>query len=276
MIKRTLSTIALWAVVLGTVGYGGTVGSVVLLAVFSTLAQYELQGILGKSGLPPWPFAPLALGFAIVLQAGLKLDCGVFLWPLAAVALTLAALACAQNPAALNRLAGSVLAVAYIPGMMLFYAMIMREFGPNCAHGEGVGLAVWVIAVAKFTDVGGYLVGSMIGRHKLAPSISPGKTWEGVAGGLALAMLIGAGAWRLAPGWLPNWFTLNHALWLPLPIGIAAIASDLSESAFKRRAGMKDSGRCIPGIGGALDLADSLLLAAPVAYYLFTSFQPNF
>ncbi len=273
MIKRTLSTMALWGVVIGTVCYGGTFGSVVLLAVFSTLAQYEFQGLLGRSGLPPWPHAPLALGFAIVLQAGLKLDCGIFLWPLAAVALTLGALASVQNPNAVNRLAGTLLAVAYIPGMMLFYAVIMREFGPTCARGEGVGLAVWVIAVAKFTDVGGYLVGSVIGRHKLAPSISPGKTWEGVAGGLALAMLIGVGAWKFAPGWLPQWFTFGRALWLPLPIGIAAIASDLSESAFKRRAGVKDSGRCIPGIGGALDLADSLLLAAPVAYYLFSSVQ---
>lgn len=225
MIKRTLSTIVLWAVVIGTVCYGGVVGSVVLLAVFSTLAQYEMQGLLGKSGLPPWPMAPLVLGFAIVLQAGLKLGCGVFIWPIAAVGLTLGALACVQNPAALNRLAGSVLALAYVPGLMLFYAMIMREFGLTCAHGDGVGLAVWVIAVAKFTDVGGYLVGSVIGRHKLAPSISPGKTWEGVAGGLALSMLIGAGAWRLAPGWLPNWFTLNHALWLPLPIALRPLHS---------------------------------------------------
>ena len=263
MIKRTLSTIALWAIVIGTVVYGGTTGSVLLLAVFSTLAQYELQDILGKSGLPPWPLATLVLGFAIVLQAGLNLACGVYLWPIAAVALTFGALACAHNPVAINRLAGSVLALAYVPFLMLFYAMIARN--------GGVGLAVWVIAVAKFTDVGGYLVGSMIGRHKLAPSISPGKTWEGVAGGLVLAMLVGAGIWKLAPDWLPHWLTLQRALWLPLPIGIAAILSDLSESAFKRRAGVKDSGRCIPGIGGALDLADSLLLSAPVAYYLFYS-----
>jgi phosphatidate cytidylyltransferase len=268
VIKRTLSTLALWAVVIGTVYCGGTVGSVFLLAVFSTLAQYELQDILGKSGLPPWPVATLALGFAIVLQAGLNLACGVYLWPIAAVALTFGALDCAKNPAAINRLAGSVLALAYVPFLLLYYAMIARN--------AGVGLAVWVIAVAKFTDVGGYLVGSMIGRHKLAPSISQGKTWEGVAGGLVLAMLVGAGIWKFFPGWLPGWLTLPRAFWLPLPIGIAAIVSDLSESAFKRRAGVKDSGRCIPGIGGALDLADSLLLSAPVAYYLFYSLQlPN-
>jgi phosphatidate cytidylyltransferase len=275
VIKRTFSTIALWAVVIGTVCYGGAVGSVLLLAVFSTLAQYELHGLLGKSGLPPWPLAPLVLGFAIVLQAGLNLSCGIFVWPIAAVALIMGTLACAQNPAAISRLAGSVLAVAYVPIMLLFYAMIMRGFGLACLRGEGVGLAIWVVAVAKFTDVGGYLVGSLIGRHKLAPSISPGKTWEGVAGGLALAMLIGCGIWKFAPDWLPRWFTLSRTLWLPLPIGMAAIASDLSESALKRRAGVKDSGRCIPGIGGALDLADSLLLTAPIAYYLFYCLQAN-
>lgn len=266
MIKRTLSTIVLWAIVIGTIYWFGAYGGVVLLAVFSTLAQHEFNNLLEKCGLPPWKWATLALGFAMVLQAGLNLQCGIYLGPLAAVALTLCALGCAQNPTAHNRLAGSVLSLAYVPGMMLFYAaMVSLVF-------DTVVLAIWVIAVAKFTDVGGYLVGRAIGRHKLAPSISPGKTWEGVAGGLAFAMLAGIAIWKFVPNSLPDWFSFKLALLLPLPIGIAAIVSDLSESAFKRRAGVKDSGRCVPGIGGALDLADSLLLAGPVAYALYLMF----
>ena len=269
MIKRTLSTVVLWAIVIGTIVAFGATGGVVLLAVFATLAQHEFNGLLEKSSLPPWKWATLALGFAMVLQAGLNLPCGIFLWPVAAIALTLGALSCAQNPTAHNRLAGSVLSLAYVPGMMMFYALMVQIFGALCLRGDGVVLAIWVIAVAKFTDVGGYLVGSVIGRHKLAPSISPGKTWEGVAGGLVFAMLVGMAIWKFAPNWLPAWFSLKLTLLLPLPIGVAAIVSDLSESAFKRRAGVKDSGRCIPGIGGALDLADSLLLAGPVAFALF-------
>jgi len=272
VIKRTLSTVVLWAIVIGTIVEFGATGGVVLLAVFSTLAQYEFNGLLEKCGLPPWKWATLALGEAMVLEAGLNLKCGIFLWPIGAIALTLGALACVQNPNAHNRLAGSVLSLAYVPGMLMFYALVVQKFGPTCEHGDGVGLAIWIIAVAKFTDVGGYLVGSLIGRHKLAPSISPGKTWEGVAGGLAFAMLVGMGILKFSPSWLPSLFSFKLALLLPLPIGVAAIISDLSESAFKRRAGVKDSGRRIPGIGGALDLADSLLLAGPVAYALFLIF----
>lgn len=292
MIKRLLSTIALWSIVIGTVYFFHATGGVVLLAVFSTLAQHEFNNLLEKSSIAPWQWATLAFGFVLVLLFGLNLQsllgetswfsqrCIIYLWILAAIALTLGALGCVKNPATPNRLAGSVLSVAYVPGMMVFYALIVRDFGhnatvsfPDRSHPgiDDVGLAIWVIAVAKFTDVGGYLVGRAIGKHKLAPSISPGKTWEGVAGGIGLATLVSLAIWTFAPHWMPFWFSPTLALLLPLPIGIAAIISDLSESAFKRRAGVKDSGNCIPGIGGALDLADSLLLAGPVAYALFLS-----
>ncbi|HVU36780.1 MAG TPA: phosphatidate cytidylyltransferase [Opitutales bacterium] len=260
MIKRALSTIGLWTIVLGTVYFFGANGGVMLLAGFTLLAQYEFNGLLEKSGLPPWKWATLAFGVALTVQAGLQLECGVYLWPIAAVALTLGALACAKNPQAHLRLAGSVLSLAYVPGMMMFYGKAASE--------HGLGIAIWIIATAKFTDVGGYLVGSAIGKNKLAPSISPGKTWEGVGGGLVLAALVAAVGAHFGSAHLPDWLTPVKAATLALPIGVAAILSDLSESAFKRRAGLKDSGKCIPGIGGALDLADSLLLASPVAYFL--------
>lgn len=268
MIKRTLSTVGLWTVVFGAIYCFGLLGGVVLLALLTLLAQYEFQELLGKSGLPPWRILPLALGIALVLAAGSVLNwraeaCLIlFLFLFGPIALVAGALFSVKNPAALNRLGGSVLALAYVPGMMLYYAMIAEKFG-------SIVPAVWVIAVAKFTDVGGYLVGSMVGRHKLAPSISPGKTWEGVAGGLLLAALVAYLPVQFAPQYFPGWLTPLLAVGLAFPIGIAAITSDLSESAFKRRAGVKDSGNCIPGIGGALDLADSLLLAGPVAFYLF-------
>jgi phosphatidate cytidylyltransferase len=268
VITRILSTIALWALVIAAIHFGGAYGGLALLAGLCALAQYELHALLEKSGLPPWNMPALTLGIAIVLGAGLCPD-GNTLWLAAALGLMLGAFTVVKDVAALPRLAGSVFAIIYVPGLLQFYALIMRDFGALIPQGGGVGLAVWVIAAAKFTDVGGYAVGRVVGRHKLAPSISPGKTWEGVVGGLVFAAGVGYAAAKYLPDWLPGWLTPAHAALLALPIGAVGIISDLSESALKRRAGVKDSGNRIPGIGGALDLADSLLLAAPTAYYLF-------
>jgi phosphatidate cytidylyltransferase len=270
--SRLLSTFALWGLVFLAVGLLGVTGGVVLLALLTFLAQHELHDLLQKCGLPPWRAPCIGMGLLLVLgAAGLTIsaDLANFAWLAGAVALIFGVLAAGKKHSALHRVAGSVLAVAYVPGLLQYYALIMRDFGPDCPAGAGLGLAIWVVAVAKFTDVGGYLAGSVFGRHKLAPSISPGKTWEGVVGGLMLSALVGGLGAQYAAQFLPKWFEPSYAAALTVPIAVASIISDLSESVFKRCAGVKDSGNCIPGIGGALDLADSLLLAAPVAYYLF-------
>lgn len=120
---------------------------------------------------------------------------------------------------------------------------------------QGLALLLWVFLVTWSTDIGAYFAGRRFGRRKLAPSISPGKTVEGLYGGMAAATLI-AGAWALARG-------LGYAL-LPLaPIfALAAQGGDLFESGMKRRAGVKDSGAWLPGHGGILDRVDGLV---PVA-----------
>jgi phosphatidate cytidylyltransferase len=119
----------------------------------------------------------------------------------------------------------------------------------------GLDLLVWTFVVTWSTDIGAYFAGRRFGRRKLAPSISPGKTFEGLYGGIAAATLLG-GAWVVARG-------LGIAL-LPLApvLAIAAQAGDLFESGMKRRAGVKDSGRWLPGHGGVLDRLDGLI---PVA-----------
>jgi phosphatidate cytidylyltransferase len=119
----------------------------------------------------------------------------------------------------------------------------------------GLDLLVWTFIVTWSTDIGAYFAGRRFGRRKLAPSISPGKTFEGLYGGIAAATLLG-GAWVLARG-------LGIAL-LPLApiLAIAAQAGDLFESGMKRRAGVKDSGTWLPGHGGVLDRLDGLI---PVA-----------
>ena len=120
---------------------------------------------------------------------------------------------------------------------------------------DGVELLVWVFIVTWATDIGAYFTGRRFGRRKLAPAISPGKTVEGLWGGIAAAALLG-GAWVLA-------FDLGRPLLLLGPLlAAAAQAGDLFESWMKRRAGVKDSGAWLPGHGGILDRLDGLV---PVA-----------
>jgi phosphatidate cytidylyltransferase len=126
----------------------------------------------------------------------------------------------------------------------------------------GWGNVLFVLLVVWATDVGAYLVGRLIGGPRLAPRISPGKTWAGALGGLACALAVGGGA-----AWLSQ-APAAGALAVAAGLSLAAQAGDLLESGMKRHFGVKDSGRLIPGHGGLLDRLDGLLAAAPVAALL--------
>lgn len=126
---------------------------------------------------------------------------------------------------------------------------------------QGLSLLLWMFLVTWATDIGGYFVGRRFGKRKLAPSISPGKTVEGLWGGVAAAAVFGA-AWVVATD-------LNRALILLAPLfAIAAQGGDLFESKMKRQAGIKDSGDWLPGHGGVLDRLDGLV---PVAVLTFAA-----
>jgi len=126
---------------------------------------------------------------------------------------------------------------------------------------QGLSLLLWMFLVTWATDIGGYFVGRRFGKRKLAPSISPGKTVEGLWGGVAAAAVFGA-AWVVATD-------LNRALILLAPLfAIAAQGGDLFESKMKRQAGVKDSGDWLPGHGGVLDRLDGLV---PVAVLTFAA-----
>jgi phosphatidate cytidylyltransferase len=123
---------------------------------------------------------------------------------------------------------------------------------------HGLYLLLWTFIVTWATDIGAYFTGRSIGRRKLAPSISPGKTVEGLYGGVAAAALVG-GAWVFA-------MDLGKPLLLLAPLfAIAAQAGDLFESHMKRRAGVKDSGKWLPGHGGVMDRVDGLVPVAVLA-----------
>jgi phosphatidate cytidylyltransferase len=125
-------------------------------------------------------------------------------------------------------------------------------------HGHGPQLLLFLLLLVVAADIGAYFAGRRFGRRKLAPNVSPGKTWEGVFGGLiAAALMAGIGVW---------WFHV-HALpfiALCMVVVVASIVGDLTESMFKRHAGLKDSGNILPGHGGVLDRVDSITAAAPV------------
>jgi len=112
-------------------------------------------------------------------------------------------------------------------------------------------------------DAGAYYSGRALGKHKLAPAISPGKTWEGVAGGVLVALAMAA----LAHFWFFRELPLKWALPLAFVMAVVGILGDLTESALKRSAGAKDAAKLLPGHGGVLDRLDSLLFNAPLIYY---------
>ena len=168
----------------------------------------------------------------------------------------------------------AVFAVLYAGGLMGFLVQLrMVEVGGG---GEGVQQGRWgmvalvsLVATVKMSDIGQYTAGRLFGRHKLAPRISPGKTWQGVAGGFLFACVA---AWFVLAWCAPRMAgalaseSLVRTILYALALAAAGMVGDLLESLLKRNAGVKDSSTWLPGFGGVLDLLDSLLAAAPVAY----------
>jgi phosphatidate cytidylyltransferase len=154
----------------------------------------------------------------------------------------------------------SLLAFVYLGLMFGFLLAIRRE--------HEAWVLLWVLLVTKSCDIGAYLVGKSIGRHKLIPWLSPGKTWEGLFGGIAMATGVSiAGVLALDNANVMPWPGTLAAIAAGVLFAVVGQAGDLLESLLKRDAGHKDSGRSVPGFGGVLDLLDSPLLVAPVAYW---------
>lgn len=180
-----------------------------------------------------------------------------------AASLTLAALHLFRNKHTIAGLAASIFSVWYL-GWIPAHFIAMHGL-----PGQGPGLAMAMLVAVIFADSGAYFAGKALGRHKLAPVISPNKTWEGAIGGLlaAAAGMLALYALR-GMGWhaLPAWSAAGYVI-IGLALGVVSQVGDLMESMLKRDAGLKDSGRLFPGHGGVLDRCDGLLFAAPVLYY---------
>lgn len=272
MIKRTLSSVVLWAVVLGCLWRFRAAGAAALAALLAALTLLELYRLLAAAG---WsPFAKLGAAFGALICAAPWLHAR-FGWregllpALAAVVFSIRALAERPPEKRAESLVSTLFGLAYVGLLLQFLVRIATPLpGDGLAPAGRLLLCVWLVAVAKFCDVGALLAGLAFGRHPLAPQVSPKKTWEGAAGGVLAAMAVGALGARLGGAHLPAGMAPWRAALVAAPVAAAAIVSDLVESAIKRRAEAKDSGGAIPGIGGIFDLTDSLILAAPVGYFL--------
>ncbi|MEW6723705.1 MAG: phosphatidate cytidylyltransferase [Bacillota bacterium] len=232
-------------------GYWGRWPLALLVALSAGLAWWEMRVILRchEIELPPW-----SLGWTLLLlfaaPAGpVPLDQA--LAAIVIVSLAETVLRCGRNMYAW----GWQVATGLYTGFLLRYLLLIRGL-------LGPGPLFLVLAVTWGADTAAYFIGLRFGRHRLAPTISPGKSVEGAAAGVVGAMLSALLVARL--------FTLSPpvALAAGAAAGVVGPLGDLAESALKRWAGVKDSSRLIPGHGGVLDRLDSLLFVAPTVYYI--------
>jgi phosphatidate cytidylyltransferase len=185
-----------------------------------------------------------------------------------------------QTQEAITTMAGTVLSTLYLGGLGWFLLALRVKHSPpggrHDFHGT-TAIILDILLMVKFTDIGAYFGGRALGRRKLIPWLSPGKTWEGLAFGLLTAGLVGMAFTRAiehAEIWRPHLARelLRNFIFGAVIGGIGQLG-DLLESLMKRDAEVKDSGKLIPGFGGILDVIDSPLLAAPFAYLLFSFFS---
>lgn len=274
--RRLVSTLSLWALVTAAIIVGKAPLFFVLLGLLGIAGIREFVKM--DPSLPkPWSCGLIALTvawFAVTFSISLKTGWGWSpLWDLGFIA---AAVLGAFLPTLFRPLDGrntlwaiafSVAGFLYVPWLSSFMTRVL--FLPGTAEGgwlKGLPYLVFLIGATKFTDCGAYVVGSLIGKHKMIPHISPGKTWEGMIG--AALGAVGAGL-AVYFGWreqMPLLTPLSATL-LSLLLAAVCVVGDLAESVIKRCLGVKDSGNFLPGIGGALDLIDSLLFTAPVFYF---------
>lgn len=157
---------------------------------------------------------------------------------------------------------GAMLALVYLGLMFGFLLAIRRE--------HSLWTVLWILATTKSCDIGAYFTGRAIGKRKLIPWLSPGKTWEGLMGGVVLAAGVGAiGAWLLAREGVESFSPVLGSA-AGAFFAVVGQLGDLIASLFKRDAGIKDSGKVLPGFGGVLDVIDSPVLVAPAAYWWLT------
>jgi phosphatidate cytidylyltransferase len=258
LLLRIVSGAILSAAIFAALWVGSApVAAVIALAV--VIACWELSQLAAKTGIRPLPWLLYPLALWLALQFQLPAPYGDLQWPLlAAVVAGLLVAMALRTP--LNRWAMAVGGALYLGLSLGYYIALYRWHTTDASH-LGLRLVGLVVLTVIVSDTAAYFVGSAIGRHGFFPWISPHKTLEGALAGAAAAILLGAFAGAPLVG-----LTAATGAGMGALIAVAAMGGDLVESAFKREAGVKDSSNLIPGHGGLLDRADSLVLVGPVVY----------
>src|SRR6202163_2073081 len=277
LVLRFLSTVALWSVALVIAFSGYELAFHLLICLFGLVALWEFYRMLDHKGLPNFKIVGMICG-AVMLAGSFyyfsrmgparsyDFELAVLLFFLLTV-FTRQMFARLREDEPLQTMAYTLFGLLYVLWLFNFMTKIVY-LTPRSSAGAVTGqfYVLYLIVVTKFSDMGAYLTGMAIGKHQMIPHISPQKTWEGFFGALVLSLCASLALYKLMPGHLSalNW---THATILGLLLGFAAVVGDLAESIIKRSTGVKDSGNFLPGIGGALDLVDSLLFTAPLLFF---------
>ncbi len=274
---RFLSTLVLWTVALSIAFSGFEIGFWALISACSLIALWEFYSMLDHRQMPNFKVTGMVCGAALLVGSfyyfsrwgparSYDFETCVLLFML----LTMFArqmFGSLREEAPLQTMAYTLFGVLYVVWLFNFMTKILYVV-PRSPTGAVMGqfYCLYCIAITKFSDMGAYVTGSLFGKHPLIPHISPKKTREGFIGALAFSLLASLALFKLMPGSLSA-LSWTHAVVLGLLLGFAAVIGDLAESIVKRSAGVKDSGSLLPGIGGALDLIDSLLFTAPLLFF---------
>ncbi|MCO5050747.1 MAG: phosphatidate cytidylyltransferase [Verrucomicrobiae bacterium] len=279
-VRRLTSTTLLWAVVLAAMFSGNALVSDIVftcfVSVFATVGLLEFYHLAEKRGLACFKIVGMVAGLVLTLLVAAPSAgwLGTVRHPaqvndlesawlaLVVLGLCVRQLYAKSSPSGLIAIATTLLGLLYVPWLLNFFQKI--NFFPGL-NGNGKFFVLYFILVTKFSDTGAYAIGSLIGKHKLIPRVSPAKTWEGFVGAIAVATGASVVYVHFLQDKMPG-MTLPHAIVLGIFLSATAVIGDLIESIFKREAGVKDSGHFFPGIGGILDLLDSLLFNAPLMY----------
>src|SRR3989440_1529678 len=272
-ILRFISTVALWTVALLIMFSGYEILFWLLISVFGMIGLWEFYRMLDHKGLPNFKITGMLCG-AVMLAGSFYYfskmgPAGSYDFEVAVLLFFLLTVfgrqmfARLRHDEPLQTMAYTLVGLLYVLWLYNFITKIIYVV-PRSPIGAPTGqfYALYLIAITKFSDMGAYLTGSLIGRHQLIPHISPKKTWEGFFGAMGFSLLASLALFKLMPGHLAvlNW---THATILGLLLGFAAVIGGLAESIIKRSTGGKESGRLLPGIGGGVELGAKFLFPRP-------------
>ncbi len=279
-VRRLTSTLVLWTVVIAAMfSTNKLVSDYFFLAAMVFLAAtglVEFYGLVDKRGLVCFKGWGILGGVLLMVGTFLQVtghvgtqgsparvnDFETGFLILFVLGLCLRQFFSRSNTAGILAISTTLFGLMYVPWLLNFIQKI--NFFPGI-NDNGKYYVLYFILVTKFSDSGAYAVGSLIGRHKMIPRISPAKTWEGFGGAIVVATGASLVFTHFLGDKMPGMKPL-HAVVLGVVLSCTAVVGDLIESLFKREAGVKDSGNLFPGIGGILDLLDSLLFNAPIMY----------